>query len=137
MKICILSWLDKKHLHCKTLRNDIRYPPSDSAYLTTRLVRNAKYTPKDSEWIIEELEGETPWIDFENSIIPVEPLVIHLNPGDCLYLPSMWYHQVEQKSSHLNGMNATIAVNYWFDMDFSDGRYALMETLNLINNLKT
>lgn len=49
---------------------------------------------------------------------------IRINAGDILYLPSLWYHHVQQ--SH-----KAIAVNYWFDMDY-DSRYCnykMMERL--------
>jgi jumonji domain-containing protein 7 len=36
-----------------------------------------------------------------------------------LFLPTLWYHQVEQKSG-TDG--PCIAVNYWYDMDY-DFRY--------------
>lgn len=38
-----------------------------------------------------------------------------INEGDMLYLPNLWYHHVRQ--SH-----KSIAVNFWFDMDY-DARY--------------
>lgn len=40
---------------------------------------------------------------------------VRINAGDMLYLPSLWYHHVQQ--SH-----KCIAVNYWFDMEY-DTRY--------------
>lgn len=49
---------------------------------------------------------------------------VRINAGDILYLPSLWYHHVQQ--SH-----KCIAVNYWFDMDY-DSRYCyykMMERL--------
>lgn len=46
---------------------------------------------------------------------------VRINAGDMLYLPSMWYHHVEQ--SH-----KCIAVNYWFDMDY-DSRYCLFKMM--------
>ena len=37
------------------------------------------------------------------------------------YLPSLWYHKVEQRG-------LTVAVNFWHDMDF-DGRFVLQKCL--------
>ncbi|KAG7300906.1 hypothetical protein JYU34_015249 [Plutella xylostella] len=46
---------------------------------------------------------------------------IRLNKGDCLYLPSLWFHHVRQ--SH-----GCIAVNYWYDMEF-DIKYCYFKML--------
>ncbi|KAG2450153.1 hypothetical protein HYH02_000255 [Chlamydomonas schloesseri] len=58
------------------------------------------------------------------------PLVAQVGPGEVLYLPSIWYHQVEQRCSLTStapGPDAehdyVIAVNYWFDMKY-DTRYS-------------
>ncbi|KAF5271307.1 hypothetical protein FQA39_LY08105 [Lamprigera yunnana] len=49
---------------------------------------------------------------------------VRINKGDCLYLPSLWFHHVQQ--SH-----GCIAVNYWYDMDFDIKYcyYKMLETL--------
>ncbi|XP_063387895.1 uncharacterized protein LOC134673797 [Cydia fagiglandana] len=46
---------------------------------------------------------------------------VSLEKGDCLYLPSLWFHHVTQ--SH-----GCIAVNYWYDMDF-DIKYCYFKML--------
>lgn len=46
--------------------------------------------------------------------------------GDVLYLPALWFHQVSQVNKEKQGY--TIAVNFWFDMEFGSG-FALMDTL--------
>ncbi|XP_073962621.1 jumonji domain containing 7 [Choristoneura fumiferana] len=46
---------------------------------------------------------------------------VKLWKGDCLYLPSLWFHHVTQ--SH-----GCIAVNYWYDMDF-DIKYCYFKML--------
>jgi len=43
------------------------------------------------------------------------PVRAVLRAGDILYLPSLWYHQVEQIPDQ---EHRTIAVNYWYDMAF-------------------
>lgn len=49
-----------------------------------------------------------------------KPLRITVRPGELLYLPSLWWHQVEQ---HAGSDKLVIAVNYWYDMQF-DCKYA-------------
>lgn len=44
--------------------------------------------------------------------------------GETLYLPALWYHQVSQTC---HKAPYTLAVNYWFDMEFSHN-YSLYET---------
>jgi len=39
------------------------------------------------------------------------PISFTLYPGDLLYLPSLWFHHVQQS-------DGTIAVNFWYDMEF-------------------
>lgn len=46
---------------------------------------------------------------------------VKVNKGDCLYLPSLWFHHVRQ--SH-----GCIAVNYWYDMEF-DVKYCYYKLL--------
>ncbi|KAL7625793.1 hypothetical protein AAE478_005016 [Parahypoxylon ruwenzoriense] len=58
-----------------------------------------------------------------------QPLRVTLEPGDMLYLPAMWYHKVSQSCSE-DGI--CIAVNYWYDMDFSGPLYPLV---SLVRNL--
>ncbi|PNF29949.1 hypothetical protein B7P43_G07280 [Cryptotermes secundus] len=49
------------------------------------------------------------------------PIKVRVEAGDALYLPSLWFHHVQQ--SH-----ACIAVNYWYDMQY-DLKYAYFQFL--------
>lgn len=60
--------------------------------------------------------------EFENANI----YKFRLHKGDCLYLPSLWFHHVQQ--SH-----ECIAVNYWYDMDF-DVKYCYYKMLEALCN---
>jgi jumonji domain-containing protein 7 len=59
---------------------------------------------------------------------------VTLHKGDMLYLPSYWYHHVSQTPDYYegstgigHGVKATIAVNWWFDMQFAGHFYASFE----------
>ncbi|KAI3323013.1 phospholipase A2 [Xylariaceae sp. AK1471] len=51
-----------------------------------------------------------------------DPMRVSLEPGDMLYLPAMWYHKVSQTCSE-DGI--CVAVNYWYDMEYSGPLYSL------------
>ena len=64
---------------------------------------------------------------YFDSLLP-KPFRVTVKAGEVLYLPSLWWHQVEQTAGK---DNMVIAVNYWYDMQF-DCKYAyfqLVETL--------
>ncbi|XP_060973408.1 lysine-specific demethylase JMJ32 [Cannabis sativa] len=58
-----------------------------------------------------------------------KPFECTINPGEILYLPSMWFHHVRQSPDD-NGR--VIAVNYWYDMQF-DIKYAYFNFLQSIH----
>ncbi|KAL2879455.1 hypothetical protein SGCOL_005320 [Colletotrichum sp. CLE4] len=53
-----------------------------------------------------------------------EPVRVTLEPGDMLYLPAMWYHKVSQSCPE-DEEGFVLAVNYWYDMEFSGPLYPL------------
>ena len=80
---------------------------------------------------------EVPWIANNplqnNDKYPLykytHQLEITLLPGDLLYLPSLWFHHVQQTQN-------TIAVNFWYDMeyDIKYNYYKFMENVVAIDN---
>ncbi|KAM0286010.1 hypothetical protein ACHAQH_001200 [Verticillium albo-atrum] len=52
------------------------------------------------------------------------PMIVVLEPGDMLYLPAMWYHKVSQFCTP-EDEGFVLAINYWYDMDFSGPLYPL------------
>ncbi|KAK4449132.1 cupin-like domain-containing protein [Podospora aff. communis PSN243] len=63
----------------------------------------------------------------------VEPVRVTLEKGDMLYLPAMWYHKVSQSCA---GEGICVAVNYWYDMDFSGPLYPLTNFVRSVNASK-
>lgn len=51
-----------------------------------------------------------------------QPIRVALNPGDMLYLPARWFHKVRQSC---NEDAICVAVNYWYDMEFSGAFHSL------------
>ncbi|XP_022652118.1 jmjC domain-containing protein 7-like isoform X2 [Varroa destructor] len=83
-------------------------------------------TSQKSQWTLEETQGETLWVDGRPGEWPgVQCLKTVLKMGDVLYLPSLWFHQVQQ--SH-----QSIAINFWFDMKY-DQRYCYFKMGELLN----
>ena len=50
---------------------------------------------------------------FDLSKIPT-PFVVDINPGEMLYLPASWWHEVTSSSTGNNKSNVHMAFNYWF-----------------------
>lgn len=84
---------------------------------------------------------------------PLHPLVVYVHPGETLYLPAMWLHRVAQypdstdlhaRQRHSGAVNAaasaapppplplTAAVNYWYDMSFSNPSVVLLREFGLL-----
>ncbi|KAF9181460.1 JmjC domain-containing protein 7 [Haplosporangium sp. Z 767] len=101
-------------------------------------------TTSDPRYKLEPMEPTTytKWIALNPSHEPkdevfekyprfrmCQPFRVELNPGELLYLPAMWYHQVEQEPDH---EGKCIAVNWWYDMGFEGDRFA---TATFMSNL--
>ncbi|XP_061341761.1 lysine-specific demethylase JMJ32 [Gastrolobium bilobum] len=124
-------------------------PPTDVHRLYIRHYPAATYTYSlDTGEFDLELEKPTryvPWcsvdpypspetMDDEMSKFPLyfngpPPFECTVKAGEILYLPSMWFHHVRQSTDD-GGL--TIAVNYWYDMQF-DIKYAYFNFLQSIH----
>ncbi|ORX96867.1 hypothetical protein K493DRAFT_314303 [Basidiobolus meristosporus CBS 931.73] len=102
-------------------------PPTDYYCLHEKEFPAATWTKDDhGEFKIKPEVPETmvPWISLDPNNVDLQkfpryryahPLVVHVNPGDMMYLPSMWYHHVAQRED-LDGR--VLAVNYWYDVEY-------------------
>lgn len=62
-----------------------------------------------------------------------KPFIVTVKAGEILYLPSLWWHQVEQTTGK---DNMVIAVNYWYDMQF-DCKYAYFQLVETLTRFMT
>ena len=108
------------------------YPPTDLYWLNQKFYKKAHYErfnttqstvdqdgvnlKIDDHFIIVPDNHEVPWFDHEQDQSShrayANPLKVSLEPGELLYLPSLWFHRVEQDSP------LTIACNFWYDMQY-------------------
>lgn len=59
---------------------------------------------------------KVPWLTMPAENHPHgTPYKVVLDPGETLYLPALWFHQVEQVDDE-EGL--CVAVNYWYDLDY-------------------
>ncbi|KAG2205500.1 hypothetical protein INT47_005874 [Mucor saturninus] len=110
----------------------ILYPPTEYYCMHESVYQNAIYEPHPSTGKLElkPLDSTTPWIPV-NPLFPdftkfprfahACPITVTVNEGQMLYLPALWFHQVMQ-----NGDEGVIAINYWYDMDYSNSLYPTM-----------
>ncbi|CAH0696283.1 unnamed protein product [Spodoptera exigua] len=123
----------------------ILIPPTDLPYVPYKRYPQAEFRYTDNKWEIVpasavDMENEVNTVNEEPPGLPwisIDPLApnylqypefkrahvysVRLKKGDCLYLPSLWFHHVRQ--SH-----GCIAVNYWYDMEF-DIKYCYFKML--------
>ncbi|XP_033633664.1 bifunctional peptidase and (3S)-lysyl hydroxylase Jmjd7-like [Asterias rubens] len=101
----------------------ILHPPTDLPYIPYGTYPAARYkvtNGEDFDVMDEPDVGEVPWIPIDPVLPNLErwpkygnskPVHCTVHAGDVLYLPSLWFHHVRQE-------HATIAVNFWYDMEY-------------------
>lgn len=95
------------------LFSTFRYKPND-------------HLREDNCWSLEPQGFKTPWIKEYNNY-PNKPLIVHVKAGQSLYIPAccnsctlmIGFHAVEQIDDKLNDFEGTIAINWWYDMDYN------------------
>ncbi|XP_041315908.1 bifunctional peptidase and (3S)-lysyl hydroxylase JMJD7 [Pyrgilauda ruficollis] len=112
------------------------HPPSDRPFIPYELYQPATYhVSEDGSFkIVDEKTAEkVPWIPLDPlkpdlELYPeyaqAKPLQCTVKAGEMLYLPSLWFHHVQQ--SH-----GCIAVNYWYDMEY-DIKYSYYQLLDCL-----
>lgn len=133
------------------------YPPVDELTLPTKNVLVGKYVyDRDRGHFnvvmeTETIEGELvriPWIDLtpnepREEVIARYALYEHSSPrvvvvkeGQMLYLPSGWFHMVQQDCGRWkDGSRAPcIAVNYWYDMEYGGEKHVMRQLLTKLSS---
>lgn len=112
------------------------YPPTDMPYIPHKNYKVARYQQNKSNKF--EIVNEQTWCSRDTiPWIPVDPLnpdyetypkfakaravSCTVKKGDLLYLPSLWFHHVQQTQG-------TIAINFWYDMEY-DIKYTYFKFL--------
>lgn len=107
------------------------YPPTDRPLIQYKMYDVWRYT--ESGDIQPEPDcPRTPWINIDprdpqtTNNPGTHPLVVTVRAGETLYLPSYWFHHVRQE-------HGTIAVNYWYDIDYGPafGLFNLLDKLSI------
>ncbi|XP_030299033.1 bifunctional peptidase and (3S)-lysyl hydroxylase JMJD7 isoform X2 [Sparus aurata] len=125
-------------------KNFILLPPTDRPFIPYGEYQPALYHQRDDgEFEVVDQSGseKVPWIPLDPLDPDLErypqyrrarPLRCSVKAGEMLYLPSLWFHHVQQ--SH-----GCIAVNFWYDMeyDIKYNYFQLLETLSDITDRST
>ncbi|BFZ15711.1 hypothetical protein BsWGS_18750 [Bradybaena similaris] len=116
----------------------ILLPPTDLPYIPYKTCPTAVYKQNangDFEIIETESGNKISWIAIDPlnpdlnkfpQYTAARPLTVTVRAGETLYLPSLWFHHVQQSQ-------ACIAVNYWYDMDF-DIKWAYYKFLEKLSS---
>eukprot|EP01083_Nonionella_stella_P050743 134888_1 len=106
-------------------------PPTDLPWLHRTKFRKGKYFKEDDgNWriITSEPEEFVEWIPVDPNSPNFEefpkfrhthPLRCTIKPGELLYLPALWFHEVRQTGDCHGTHGRTIAVNWWYDMSYN------------------
>lgn len=131
------------------------YPPTNEYYLKKYKYLRCKWNKnKVNEWEINCIKDDKgnneyiEWINYEinednfnnlvnNKLYPninkCKGLKIVLNEGDMLYLPALYFHQVEQ---NCDLFGRCIAINYWYDMNYNVNYNLLQFMKNVLYNVE-
>ncbi|GAO50341.1 hypothetical protein G7K_4469-t1 [Saitoella complicata NRRL Y-17804] len=115
-------------------------PPWEFYCLDERLLPTATYQPVANDKLAVVPDSpplSIPWLCVDPTAPEqsptfsefCRPLRVDLQPGEVLYLPALWFHHVGQRSDE---EGKVIAVNWWYDMCYSQPLYAQFNFMKAI-----
>ncbi|KAM8737779.1 bifunctional peptidase and (3S)-lysyl hydroxylase JMJD7 isoform 2-T2 [Acanthopagrus schlegelii] len=136
-----VSWMSKA---LGKLPDAVNFWLGEESAVTSSEYQPALYQQRDDgefEVVDQSSSEKVPWIPLDPLDPDLEqypqyrrarPLRCSVKAGEMLYLPSLWFHHVQQ--SH-----GCIAVNFWYDMeyDIKYNYFQLLETLSDITDRST
>ena len=114
-------------------------PPADAIYLKQRDYPTGSFVcSRRGDWKVQRNEDATNrvrWIGMDPTLppgnghdddtrLPCHVMEVHVQAGEMLYLPSLWFHKVTQTCE-------TVAINYWYDMAF-DAKWCYFELMEAL-----
>ncbi|XP_040054587.1 bifunctional peptidase and (3S)-lysyl hydroxylase JMJD7 isoform X2 [Gasterosteus aculeatus] len=120
-------------------KNFILLPPTDRPFIPYGVYQPAVYRQRDDgefEVVNQSDSEKVPWIPLDPLDPDLDrypeyrrarPLRCSVKAGEMLYLPSLWFHHVQQ--SH-----GCIAVNFWYDMEY-DIKYNYFQLLEALSEV--
>lgn len=135
------------------------YPPVDEITLPTAMVKTGTHvfdpTSKTFSTKLDDpsdpsSQPRIPWVTADpllprSHLISQHPIYEHASPrqvtvkeGQILYLPSGWYHHVQQECGLWDedgSVAPCIAVNYWFDMEYEGEKYVMRQFVGRLKGL--
>jgi len=129
---------------CSGQKEFVLCPPADILFLHEDEFQSGTLCPINdgSSWVVvaddkhDDGRRKQFWIepDILNHtetefplLAKTHPIKVSVSVGEMLYIPSLWYHRVNQTCE-------TVGVNYWYDMKFDGPNWSYFNFLNEISS---
>eukprot|EP01060_Flectonema_neradi_P013888 TRINITY_DN20611_c0_g1_i1.p1 TRINITY_DN20611_c0_g1~~TRINITY_DN20611_c0_g1_i1.p1 ORF type:complete len:327 (+),score=46.34 TRINITY_DN20611_c0_g1_i1:38-982(+) len=100
-------------------------PPWEGSSIPYNTHKQGVWRHSGDGFSVERLDSEVKWAVLDPNhkrYYNTHPIEVIVNAGETLYLPGLWYHEVSQYGDE---EGTTIAVNYWYDMQYNPSYYLL------------
>ena len=100
-------------------------PPWEGSSIPYDNHKQGVWRKSNSGFTVERLDSTVKWATLDPNhkrYYNTHPIEVTVHAGETLYLPALWYHEVRQSG---DDEGTTIAVNYWYDMQYNSSYYML------------